>query len=177
MWELFYFKILFIFFWGWIKRGRETSMCDCLSCAPYWGPGPQPRHVPWLGIEPVTLGFSGWCSVHWATLARADGGNFYKLAFNCCQPHFPCKLRRIIQHLNQGLFSQKVQSWGCSRILNLGSSLKLSPLVMGFTWLLHLLQTTSSSTSTILLDQYWQWMLNEIIFLRTVRGKSFPWIS
>ena len=28
------------------KRGRETSMCGCLSRTPYWGPGPQPRHVP-----------------------------------------------------------------------------------------------------------------------------------
>ena len=28
------------------KRGRETSMCGCLSYTPYWGPGPQPRHVP-----------------------------------------------------------------------------------------------------------------------------------
>ena len=28
------------------KRGRETSMCGCLLCAPYWAPGPQPRHVP-----------------------------------------------------------------------------------------------------------------------------------
>ena len=28
------------------KRGRETSMCGCLSCAPYWGCGPQPSHVP-----------------------------------------------------------------------------------------------------------------------------------
>ena len=21
-------------------------MCGCFSCAPYWGPGLQPRHVP-----------------------------------------------------------------------------------------------------------------------------------
>ena len=46
-------------------------MCGCLSHAPYWGPGPQPRHVPWLEIELVTL----WCadghSIHWATAARA----------------------------------------------------------------------------------------------------------
>ena len=28
------------------EKGRETSMCGCLFCAPYWGPGPQPRHVP-----------------------------------------------------------------------------------------------------------------------------------
>ena len=28
------------------KRGRETSMCGCLSHTPHWGPGLQPRHVP-----------------------------------------------------------------------------------------------------------------------------------
>ena len=26
-------------------------MCGCLSHAPYWGPGLQPRCVPWLGTE------------------------------------------------------------------------------------------------------------------------------
>ena len=39
--------------------------------APYWEPDLQPRHVPWLGIEPVTLRFAGWRSIHWATSARA----------------------------------------------------------------------------------------------------------
>ena len=54
------------------ETGRETSMCGCLSCIPQWGPGPQPRHVSWLGIEPVTLWFfAGQHSVHWATPARA----------------------------------------------------------------------------------------------------------
>ena len=33
------------------KRGRETSMCGCLSHTHNQGPGLQPRHVPWLGIE------------------------------------------------------------------------------------------------------------------------------
>ena len=28
------------------KRGRETSMCGCLSHTPNWGPGRQPRRVP-----------------------------------------------------------------------------------------------------------------------------------
>ena len=37
------------------ERGRDTSMCDCLSHAPNLGPGLQPRHVPQLGIEPATL--------------------------------------------------------------------------------------------------------------------------
>ena len=40
------------------ERGREISMCGCLSYAPYWGSGPQPRHVPWLGIKPATLWFT-----------------------------------------------------------------------------------------------------------------------
>ena len=50
------------------EKERETSMCGCLSCTPNWGPGPQPRHVPCLGIELATLWFTGW---HWATPARA----------------------------------------------------------------------------------------------------------
>ena len=28
------------------ERGKETSMCVCLLCSLYWGPGLQPRHVP-----------------------------------------------------------------------------------------------------------------------------------
>ena len=40
------------------KRGRETSMCGCLPRGPHQGPGPQPRHVPWLRIKPVTLWFT-----------------------------------------------------------------------------------------------------------------------
>ena len=52
------------------QRGRETSMCGCLSRASHWGGGPQPRHVPWLGIELATLWFVGRCSIHWATSVR-----------------------------------------------------------------------------------------------------------
>ena len=56
--------------------GRETSKCGWLSYAPYWEPGPQPRHVPWVGIELATLWFSDWCSIHWATPARAHSCPF-----------------------------------------------------------------------------------------------------
>ena len=43
---LFIFKDFIYFQTGEGKeRGRETSMCGCLSCAAYWGPGPKPRHV------------------------------------------------------------------------------------------------------------------------------------
>ena len=70
---LFYFiflKILFIF----SKRGRkgeregEKHWCEretlisCLLHTPNWGPGLQPRHVPWLGIETTTFWCIGWCS-------------------------------------------------------------------------------------------------------------------
>ena len=53
------------------KGERETSMCGWLSHTLYWGPGPQPRHVPWLGIKQASLPFSGQYSVHWATPVRA----------------------------------------------------------------------------------------------------------
>ena len=32
---------------------------------------PQPRHVPWLGIELLTFHFAGWCPTKWATPVRA----------------------------------------------------------------------------------------------------------
>ena len=50
-----FFNILFIYCFregkGGRKRGRETSMCGCFSRTPHWGPGLQPRHVPWLGMN------------------------------------------------------------------------------------------------------------------------------
>ena len=42
-----FLKILFIFREKGREgeRERETAMCGCLSCVPYWGPGLQPSHV------------------------------------------------------------------------------------------------------------------------------------
>ena len=55
------------------ERGREISMCGCLSCALHWGPDLQPRLVPCLGIELVTPWFTAHaCSIHWAIPARAE---------------------------------------------------------------------------------------------------------
>ena len=56
------------------ERERNSNVPEihgCLSYAPNYRPGPQPRHVPWLGIEPVTFQFAGQHSIHWATPARA----------------------------------------------------------------------------------------------------------
>ena len=64
------------------EEGRETWMCKrnfgCLLHTPNQGPGLQPRHVPWLGIEPVTFQFSGQRSIHWATPVRAERQAFWK---------------------------------------------------------------------------------------------------
>ena len=58
-----------------------------------WLPFLQPRHVPWLGLEPVTLWFGGQCSIHWATPARAENRHFYLdnlqvplFRLNICRP-------------------------------------------------------------------------------------------
>ena len=76
-------KIIFVYFFregkGDRKKGRRTSMCGCFLNAPRQELGPQPRHVPWLGIEPVTLWFAGWCSIHWATPAQDPSYHFYVL--------------------------------------------------------------------------------------------------
>ena len=59
------------------ERGRETSMWErnhrsVASCTcPNWGLNPQPRHIPWPGIEPATFRFAGWHPTNWATLTRA----------------------------------------------------------------------------------------------------------
>ena len=51
---------------------RDTAI-SCLSHNPNWGPVPQPRHVPWLGIKLATFSsfwFTGRHSIHWTTPAR-----------------------------------------------------------------------------------------------------------
>ena len=84
LWDsLFYYLIhffdiyLIVFFFKdlYLERGREGEtersiiLWLPLTC-PYWGPGPQPRHGPWLGIELATLCFAAGRSIHWATPAR-----------------------------------------------------------------------------------------------------------
>ena len=63
-------------------------MCGYLLHAPYWGPGLLP--VPWLGVELMTLCFTGWHSVHWATPARAKG-----LFFKCIKVKMERKPNKV----------------------------------------------------------------------------------
>ena len=54
------------------QRGREGERHQCVvaSHAPPTGdPGPQPTYVSWLGIELVTLLFTGQHSTYWAISA------------------------------------------------------------------------------------------------------------
>ena len=68
--NILFLKISSIYFFR--ERGREGGKPDQLPLThPNWGPGPQPRHVPWLGIELATFWFTGRCSIHLATPARA----------------------------------------------------------------------------------------------------------
>ena len=54
------------------KRGRETSMCGCLSRTLPQGTWPATQACALMGIKQATLWFAGWHSNHWATPARAN---------------------------------------------------------------------------------------------------------
>ena len=84
------YDLIYYFFLKFLKRfylflerdegkEKEKTMCGGLSHAPYWGPGLQPRHVSWLGIEPTILWLAGPHSIHWTTPARVY--NFFKKNF------------------------------------------------------------------------------------------------
>ena len=77
-------KILFIYFYTEVKRGRkrgrETPMCNRYIhqlplARPQLGTWPATQACAWLGIEPVTFQSTSRHSIHWATPARAS---FYK---------------------------------------------------------------------------------------------------
>ena len=54
-----YILILFIFRGEGKEKEGEKYQCVVASRIPcHWGPGPQPRHVPRLGFEPMTLWFT-----------------------------------------------------------------------------------------------------------------------
>ena len=55
------------------KHQCETSMCGCLSCAPYLGPGTQPSQVFRLGIQPAISPFCRQALSPLSHTARAQG--------------------------------------------------------------------------------------------------------
>ena len=70
-----FFKCIYLLLGGGEGRERNINVQEKYQLvaswtSPIWEPGLQPRHVPWLGIEPATFWAAGWHSVHWAKPAR-----------------------------------------------------------------------------------------------------------
>ena len=75
-------------------------MCDgCFSHSPNWEPSLQPRHVPWLGIEPMNLWFAGQSSINrwnsWFLKSKPYArcltyGAEGKLVASCTKYYFLC---------------------------------------------------------------------------------------
>ena len=74
---------------------RETSI-DCFSHIPNWGPGLQPRQMPWPGIKLVTPWFAGQ-QTHWARQPECSLKNKKKREINISYMFY---LTQIIQYIN-----------------------------------------------------------------------------
>ena len=77
------------------EKERERNINVWLPLVHSRGPGPQPRHVPWLGIEPATLWFAGRHSINWATQARAACYIFVYLSDYFFGAHFSSTYTKI----------------------------------------------------------------------------------
>ena len=140
----FFFKILFIF----RERGREgekISMCGCLLHTLNGGPGPQCKHMPWLGIEPATFQFTGRHSLHWATPARAFLA-FLKIKLSSKSVLFLLKTTLETHHKEK---QHKQWNWRASVLVNLkqavrGGTLKVTK---GCYYLSRTLSHTSPESS------------------------------
>ena len=124
----FFFFLKFYLF-NFRERGREGEregekhqyVVSSLHI-PYWEPGPQPMHVPRLGIKPAILWFSGRHSISWATPDRAH--------FNILLGCFLCKLCYLLFSLPSNDFGGPLKrvtfselSDGIQFYLDLGGSL------------------------------------------------------
>ena len=110
---IIFLKILFIYL---LERGgkreKEERIINVwlpLVC-PLLGCGPQLRHVPWPGIKPVTLWFSSWHSIHWATPVRVECIIF----FNHIQPsYYVSSLHSITYGLHYSFFFIMLLTFPC----------------------------------------------------------------
>ena len=71
--KFFNFFKFYLFLERWERKEKKRNINVWLPLIhPYWGRVLQPKHVPWLGIELVTLWFTGQHLIHRATPARAS---------------------------------------------------------------------------------------------------------
>ena len=91
---------------------RDT-LTGCLSHTPNQGPGPQLRHVPWLGIKPPTLWFAGQRSIHWATPVRVRACYFLStyLGQTCFQVLFIYKISVTLNVTTWGRHPSALHWW------------------------------------------------------------------
>ena len=143
-------------------------MCGCLSHAPHQRPGPQFRHVPWLGIEPVILWFASWRSIYWATPARAQ-------FFQFLVPIHPLGICGL-SHWNkfkwsdQNLSKVYMQIWGLTT--SIAPSLLRSPPYFPASLLVLnsvLLPPPSSKAETVPWAAQW---IGEHLWTKTINSKT-----
>ena len=114
------------------ERERNINVWYCLSHTPHWGPGLQPRCVPWLGIELVTLWFTGW---HSTTEPHQPGQQIsFKwywmflflegMCWNVCDLKYVCTLQTIEQNKLQT--TNRTAYTYCSDLDKLSASLQFS---------------------------------------------------
>ena len=60
---------------------REKHLLVASCTCPDQGLNPQPRHVPWPGMDPVIFHFVERCPHNWVTLIRAYIKLFYSFTF------------------------------------------------------------------------------------------------
>ena len=134
--ELISLKILFKdFIYLFLERGegrereRKRNINAWLPLEyPLQGPGLQPRHVPWLGIQLATLWSASLHSIHWATPARAN-------VLFLIQVSNPVYHTVIPPRSSMTIFSDSLSSFPChSWCWYFGMSLSLG-LSDAFSWL------------------------------------------
>ena len=78
MWDFFKKRFYVFIFRERGRKGKKEGEEHRYVREASTGPGPQPRHVPCLGIKPVTFRLVGWTLTYWVTPVRATCGIFIK---------------------------------------------------------------------------------------------------
>ena len=100
----FFSKVILIFLIREKEKERNIDVQEihrsvgCLLHAPDWGPGPQPQHAPWLGIELATFCFAGRHSICWATPAGNVAPDFTHLTLRMAWSQSFRKINSIRKH-------------------------------------------------------------------------------
>ena len=160
-------------------------MCKGIGCFSHTrnrAPSPQPRHVPWPGIEPATFLFVARHPAHWAKAFGAEWGvlensrfslslsRSSKTVYQICFRRDSCIGWQVGLNAFQGLFKElQTVSLRFSRV----SNRKLHYMLISF---LNMNLWTSVHTLMYKLFEY-AFMLMVMNFLRTLEAQEndFPY--